>query len=600
MEINNNISAQKVIKPKSNKQPEKMGFWPFDKIKDTFQKTYDVNSVMKSLDEIKYKNGDKKFRYEKIVNEVKEILTAEPKKCEYALKLAPQENVSQMGFRNILKMPLEEIGVVTDILTTKNKNGELKFSESNAVEITRKCDSEERLKIRELAPSVLDGDNIIKVAQEKNLDVKKVAKKAEEMSKMFPEDELIGVTFARDKFSKGDYTCKAESIHRESFTEILDKNLNRYALESSKEVDLEKKSYKIKKVTDFRNNTTAKTRYEKIDGEYQVTHEIRIVKDKNGKVQRTEYTEPSQIKGVMDIKYMYPNGEVKQVSSGTIDAKTGIMSIKKDMVSSNGTRTEYLFEDDPQGNRISDYKITDKNGKVLLQNSESFEVISPNKFISSKNNEKYEITSDDDSVTVTDMNNPENTAKFEKGETSGIIGDQEEIIKVLKKMPGEELLKLSESVKTLDGTTNVLESYSQTDEYDRLIHSGNDLFVILHELGHAVDLKYVDMENEEATINKAIFQDEKFNEIYDKEKEAFNKQFPDAQRNHIAYFIDHETHYGGAVGGKRETIAEANALLTTAKSHEVLAIRSQYLQQHFPETIAYLHEKLNSDDGCFL
>lgn len=600
MEINNNISAQKVIKPKSNKQPEKMGFWPFDKIKDTFQKTYDVNSVMKSLDEIKYKNGDKKFRYEKIVNEVKEILTAEPKKCEYALKLAPQENVSQMGFRNILKMPLEEIGVVTDILTTKNKNGELKFSESNAVEITRKCDSEERLKIRELAPSVLDGDNIIKVAQEKNLDVKKVAKKAEEMSKMFPEDELIGVTFARDRFSKGEYTCQAENYKRESYTELLDKNLNRYALESCKEVDLDKKSYKIKKVTDYRNHTTAKTRYEKVDGDYQVTHEIRIIKDKNGKVQRTEYTEPSQIKGVMDIKYMYPNGEVKQVSSGKIDPKTGIMSIKKDMVSSNGTRTEYLFEDDPQGNRISDYKITDKNGKVLLQNSESFEVISPNKFISSKNNEKYEITSDDDSVTVTDMNNPENTAKFEKGETSGIIGDQEEIIKVLKKMPGEELLKLSESVKTLDGTTNVLESYSQTDEYDRLIHSGNDLFVILHELGHAVDLKYVDMENEEATINKAIFQDEKFNEIYDKEKEAFNKQFPDAQRNHIAYFIDHETHYGGAVGGKRETIAEANALLTTAKSHEVLAIRSQYLQQHFPETIAYLHEKLNSDDGCFL
>ena len=99
MEINNNISAQKVIKPKSNKQPEKMGFWPFDKKEDTFQKTYDVDTVMKSIDGIKYKNGDKKFRYEKIVNEVKEILTAEPKKCEYALKLAPQDNITQLGFK---------------------------------------------------------------------------------------------------------------------------------------------------------------------------------------------------------------------------------------------------------------------------------------------------------------------------------------------------------------------------------------------------------------------------------------------------------------------------------------------------------------------
>ena len=84
----------------------------------------------------------------------------------------------------------------------------------------------------------------------------------------------------------------------------------------------------------------------------------------------------------------------------------------------------------------------------------------------------------------------------------------------------------------------------------------------------------------------------KINQIYEKEKKAFNKAYPDAQRNHIAYFINHETHYNGEIGGKKETIAESNALLTTAKTHEVLGIRSQYLQQNFPETIAYLDKKL--------
>ena len=589
MEINN-VSAPKAIKTEIKKQPEKIKDTGLKE--DTIQKTYDVDTVMKSIEDIESYKGQKKFRFPKVLDEIRKTLTDEPEKCEYALKLAPQDNVTQLCFKNILKRPVEELKQITDIVSTKNNRGGYKFSESNVVDIHKNCTAEERSKIQEMATCPLEGDNIIKVAKEKNLYIPKVIKKANDMAKMFPEDELLSVTFARDKYSKGDYTCKAESYNKESYTEILDKNLNRYALESSKEVDLDKKSYKIKKVTDFRNNTTAKTRYEKIDGMYQATHEIRIVKDKNGKVQRTEYTEPSQIKGVMDIKYMYPNGEVKQVSSGKIDAKTGIMSIKKDMVSSNGTRTEYLFEDDPQGNRISDYKITDKYGNVLLKNSESFEVVAPNKFISAKNNEKYEITADDNSVTVKDMNNPNRTATFKRGVE--IIGDEEEIMKVLKKMPGEELLKLKKNVSELEGTTEVLRSHSKTGKDKRTIYTGDDLFVILHELGHAVDMKDVDMNNLQYTVQNAIFEDREFNEIYEREKAAFNKAFPDTQRNHIAYFINHETHYNGEIGGRKETIAESNALLTTAKTHEVLAMRSQYLQQHFPETIAYLHGKLNS------
>ena len=109
------------------------------------------------------------------------------------------------------------------------------------------------------------------------------------------------------------------------------------------------------------------------------------------------------------------------------------------------------------------------------------------------------------------------------------------------------------------------------------------------------DIKYIEDWINNRPMNVLGFKtpNEKFNEIYKKEKDAFNKQFPDAQRNHIAYFIDHENHYNGEAGGKKETIAESNALLTTPKSHDLLALRSQYLQQHFPETIAYLDGKLN-------
>ena len=161
-------------------------------------------------------------------------------------------------------------------------------------------------------------------------------------------------------------------------------------------------------------------------------------------------------------------------------------------------------------------------------------------------------------------------------------------------MPGEELFKLSQSTKTLVGTKDVLESYY--DPGDKSIHSGSNLFVIMHELGHARDFRDVDGSSDEAytdTLDMSISEDPEVQKVYDKEREAFNKAFPDTQRDHIDYFINKATHYGGELGGLGETIAESNALLTTPKTHELLAIRSQYLQQYFPRTIALLDQKSN-------
>ena len=83
--------------------------------------------------------------------------------------------------------------------------------------------------------------------------------------------------------------------------------------------------------------------------------------------------------------------------------------------------------------------------------------------------------------------------------------------------------------------------------------------------------------------------------IYNEEKKNFIKAFPETQRDHIDYFINVVSHYGGEKGGLQETIAESNALLTTPKTMDILAIRSQYLQQYFPKTIAYLSEALSNE-----
>ena len=589
MEINKLNTAQTV---NNNSKPQIQRIKETGLKEDTFNKAVETVTPEEAdafLLDIKNAYGTSKFINKNYRESIVEQLKEEPEKWTYVKQLAPRNNMSPLYLNRFLELKKDDLDKVTELALMDDKDGKAKFLGGHINDIIQlKFDNTfENVKI--LAKTDLGADNIVKAVQEKGLDCKKVANKVDEMSALVGND-LQRVVLSRDAYSKGDYTIKVTKTNKSEIEELLDNNLNRYALETTDYYESQGKSYKIKKSNDYRNNIVSKVRYT-IDknGNERPTHEVRILKDKNGKVKRTEYTEPSEITGVMNVKYQYPDGRVEQVSSGTVDKKTGISTIKKNMVSASGTRTEYLFQDDPQGNRLSDYKITDKNGKVLLNNSETFEVVSSNKFITSKNDKKYEINAGVREVTVKDLSNPERVATFGRG----IFGEQEEIIKVLKKMPGEELFKMKDNVKTLQGTTDILKSYSIMDGDTQLIYSGNDLFVILHELGHAVDMKDVDLKNPYYTKHNAIFEDKKFNEIYAKEKEAFNKQFPDAQRNHIAYFIDHENHYNGEKGGLKETIAESNALLTTAKSHEVLAMRSQYLQQHFPETIAYLNDKLN-------
>ena len=244
--------------------------------------------------------------------------------------------------------------------------------------------------------------------------------------------------------------------------------------------------------------------------------------------------------------------------------------------------------------KVTELLITDKKGNVLLDKSSTFEVIDDNHFISTRNKEKYEITVDKHDINVRDMNNPKRQARISID--NQIKGDKAKILKSLKAMPGEELFKVAQTTKKLVGNKDVLESYY--DPANKEIHSGENLFVILHELGHARDYRDVDGSSDAAYINTvdlAIQEDPEVQKVYDKERKAFNKAFPDTQRDHIDYFINKVTHYGGELGGLGETIAESNALLTTPKTHELLGIRSQYLQHYFPETIAKLNEKLSQE-----
>ena len=567
---------------------------------DSFKKTdFNVDNAMETLKSTKVKKGKvnvPKFGPKDLVN-LKQILTESPDKWGAVQTLAATPHVKGKTVTQLATKKTDVLNAMVPYAKEPSARVDRgKYNHKDLMLMADNCSAEQLNAAKTLIKTKLSGENVAVMALTPALEGKldKAASKVMDMEKAMG-NNLKEVVFDGDVYDTKSFLIKAATKDNQLNTEMLDKDLNRQAIENMSLYQSGSQIYQIKKVNDLRNNVTSKVRLTvDNDGYPTATHEVRVIKNKAGKVVRKEYTAPSEVNGVFDIVYEDAKGNKTQVSEGHYVKKTGITTVKKNMTSLNGTRTTYSYEDDPKGNRIVDYKITDKNGKVLLDKSSTFEVVNDNKFISTRNNEKYEITVDKHDINVVDMNNPKRQARISID--NQIKGNKEKIMKSLKAMPGEELFKVAQTTKKLVGNKDVLESYY--DPSNKEIHSGENLFVILHELGHARDYRDVDGSSDEAyadTVDMAIQEDPEVQKVYDKERKAFNKAFPDTQRDHIDYFINKITHYGGELGGLGETIAESNALLTTPKTHELLAIRSQYLQQYFPETIAKLSEKLSQE-----
>ena len=318
--------------------------------------------------------------------------------------------------------------------------------------------------------------------------------------------------------------------------------------------------------------------------------------DEDGNMVKKEIITPSEIKGTFNVEVVHANGRKEQISKATVDKKTGIKSIKKDMKSEDSTRTQFLYEDDPEGNRIVDYKITDKNGKILMGRSQSFEVINDNHFISSQNGYKYDIAVDDKKLTVKDLHH-DKTAEIDFNKK--FKGNRDDIVKLLKQVPGEELFEVVDSVNKLKGKDKSSVLKSAYSPLSKNINVGNDLMVFLHELGHAKDFQVKNGRKYLKNTANAIFSDNKdIQKMFVEERETFNKTHSDAERQHIDYFIQAKGHYGGKWGGLAEVVAETNALTNTYTDDavEALGTRQQYLQQHFPKTIAMIKDHMNWKD----
>ena len=337
-----------------------------------------------------------------------------------------------------------------------------------------------------------------------------------------------------------------------------------------------------RKEHNFKNNTvtTVMHRIKKEDyADYETLKSMMTEKfDADNNLIYKEQVEPSVINGVFNITRTYPDGRVEKISDAS-KTKEGNEVIEKKMESLDGTKTYYRYEDDPQGNRILDYKITDKNGKELLNRSVTFEVIDENHFVSSSGGDKFDIKFDKNTLKVKNLQN----GKIVEIDLKNFTKDTSDLLlPVLKSIPGNELFKMKElDLKTLyvtDKADNA--AYSRAEQSIMTKEQYIDLGVLLHEWGHAKDeLMFKEIQEE-------IKSDKKLREIYNQERAAFRDYFCDAQLSEIGYFTA-DYHYLGSDSIK-EGIAETNTLLSTCPKNETQAIRSHYWQQYFPRTIAYL------------
>lgn len=250
----------------------------------------------------------------------------------------------------------------------------------------------------------------------------------------------------------------------------------------------------------------------------------------------------------------------------------------KNFKSARSIETSQQVISGPKGNG-STYIIKDKKGNIIYQQERRFRQIDENHFQSSINGQKYNMQYSDSGIKISKLDSNGKVIETVNLDTTQVDKD---LIPLLKEMPGDMLIKLKTmgtKIKKIDSSLN-----AGFDDVQNYIITGKDPAVFMHELGHAIDYNLL----------KRLAKDKQFKAIYKRELAALEKQGSANELDSIAYFTKAQEYFPNSYFG--EVVAEANSILSgkniTAECSIELGQRTTILQQHFPETIAYIGKKL--------
>ena len=362
--------------------------------------------------------------------------------------------------------------------------------------------------------------------------------------------------------------------------EIFDTKLKKFVEKQTVEINGDKITETIENTQNNIKQKIVSDRYNSVIEDEQIFRY-----DKNGELLSVEHLRKNDGIVGQNASLTDKNGKIYPLQRENFDNETGIKSVEKNFTSPDGTRTEYFYEEMPDGSRISEYKIIDSSGNVLLNEHTTFASVNgdKNRFVSSRNGFVYEIEHRNDRIIVTDKTK-NRTAEIDINKLTG--SKPENFLRVLKQLSGDYLMRIAENPIKLEeaefdpglwgNESKVL--YLGVSEW----FSGDEekFSVFLHELGHYIDTEKIGDDFGIYSGNREL------REIFEKEIENFKKHSTTKQQMFIDYFIGDRGKSSAA-----ETFAESNMLLSTPYSTR----RAYYLQQNFPRTIAKIAELIKSD-----
>ena len=296
--------------------------------------------------------------------------------------------------------------------------------------------------------------------------------------------------------------------------------------------------------------------------------------DNKGTLIKTVNTVKSELEGVYNKSETYPDGRVVPLQHVYYNPQNGETVISNNMVSPAGIRTEYHFEKSPDNTEIVNYKITDKNGNILLNWENTHQKISENEYISSSNGQVYKVVYDDMKIYITDNNGKSYTVDLNN--KLGVL-NREFLMSALKSLPADQLLALNKFPIHIiyDQFDNVNSHWDAQSEY---ISMGNHtsteeqfLSVFKHEFGHYIDSR--------PDGSKSISENKELEEISKKEHCSIINSLSVLEQEITGHLIG-----DGLSDPMHEGVAEAIMLLSCGEPfHQIRALN---YMEFFPERIA--------------
>lgn len=354
-----------------------------------------------------------------------------------------------------------------------------------------------------------------------------------------------------------------------------------------------------------------KTKIEDLESKYRIST---VAEGKNKNIQ-TVYTE-SAINGQYDIFQTRPDGSTIRIGHAQI-TPNGAKHIRRTLTSIDGSKTYTAFREDKLGNSYMHSVITDKTGKQISEVKRTFKVISKNHFISTVNDKSYDIAFRDKKVIVTKLDSmgkkTSEKVEYTIADTSVDVTDNifkeieaipdtreaakqitgtfkkygiepkvidKSCVEMLKRLPGDEWFAMNKSCDFVMPQSNTpSNAFCGVNSIFMSKELNNNLGVFAHELGHA---KFFALD---------LGKDKELMKIYNAEKKAYTARFPKSRIDSIDYFLSGNN---PDKRGLNETCAETNLMTDTIQSWEPLQDRTIFLEQFFPNTIAYIRDKFST------